>query len=61
MEAVTQTLHFSELTLHAMVVFDLLTKVVIFGSLSGDHFGPHLGTISDLIWRPFRTSFWTEN
>ena len=21
----------------------------------------HLGTILDLIWKPFRTSFWTEN
>ena len=34
---------------HAMVTIDYLDKVVFFG--------PHLGTISDLIWGPFRTSF----
>ena len=34
---------------HAMVIIDLLTEVVIFG--------PFQGTISDLIWGPFRTSF----
>ena len=34
---------------HAMLIIDLLLKVVIFG--------PFRGTISDLIWGPFRTSF----
>ena len=33
----------------AMVRIDLLTAVVFFG--------PFQGTISDLIWGPFRTSF----
>ena len=28
---------------------------------SGDHFGVHLGIISELTLRPFRSSFWTEN
>ena len=34
---------------HGMEVFVSLSKVVIFG--------PFRGTISDLIWGPFRTSF----
>ena len=34
---------------HAMVRIDLLTEVVFFG--------PFQGTISDLIWGSFRTSF----
>ena len=38
---------------HGTVIIDLLLKVVFFGSFRG--------TISDLIWGPYRTSFWTEN
>ena len=34
---------------HAMAIIDYLDKVVFFG--------PFQGTISDLIWGPFRTSF----
>ena len=34
---------------NAMLIIDLLAKVVFFG--------PFRGTISDLIWGPFRTSF----
>ena len=40
---------FSRAIPHGTAIIDLLAKVVFFG--------PSRGTISDLIWGPFRTSF----
>ena len=37
---------------HGTVIIDLLLKVVIFG--------PFRGSISELIWGSFRSSFWGQ-